>query len=491
MLGNNRSCDQCYAQKKKCQRQEDLAGCTRCVNLSLDCSTVRHRRLPGRPARSKVLGPAGRVQVWRSKKNSHGFEAAQEERLAQSSPQSSATDARSSSPDHVSTASKESYSAASDDETNRLLLSLGSKWLNPEESAVLTPASREFYALHNIFMIGPTFAEPFRRALEYSRSKTPELLQDTFLAMDKYVEGARSNSTAPAEEIARVAGLLKKLQATSIVNADEALAIFILGQSLAAFDTFVVSTGSMLILRHSLFLVKPWYPQLAQVEFLDSVTILPLFWDILGCLFKREVPIIRPQIYRPLAVDRIAGLCVSLMPMLYELCEVSYEIKSQSQPRTEKLERIEAEVRSWAPNPASLKTLRFTNTEKSALQAQAAMYRSAILLLIHRLIHPLSCQDGVAVSHANDILAERDKLLADGGPNMKLQYVCFPLFLALLEIPLRPESLWQSVTRLPICPACADQFFAFHKYFWQQRWGGFTGYLFDLMDKGPSFVAVP
>lgn len=355
------------------------------------------------------------------------------------------------------------------------------------------PTDEEFYELNDIFMIGPTFTKSFRQALNYSYLKAPHILRDMFSVMIMYMANtSKPNTTAPAHaEIAGVADLLRKLQATEIANDNDALAVLVLGQSLAALDTFIVSTGSMLILRHSLYLAKPWYPQLAQVGFLDPVTVTPIFWELLECLIKREIPIIRPRIHRPHVVDRLFGLCVSLLPMLYDLCEVSHEMKVQSQPESKKLDVIEQQVLAWSPDESSLQSMPFTDSEIMLLRAQAAIYRSASLLLIHRLKYPLSHQDGIAVSYANDIMEEKDKILLYGGPDTKLQFGCFPLFLALLEIPLRPENFWKSLTRLSYCPACAEQFFAFHKYFWQRRWDGFKGSLFDLINDGPTFMAVP
>lgn len=351
------------------------------------------------------------------------------------------------------------------------------------------PTDEEFYKLIDIFMIGPSFTKSFRQALNYSYLKAPHILRDMFSVMIKYMTNtSKPNTTA---EIAGVADLLRKLQITEISNENDALAVLVLGQSVAALDTFMVSTGSMLILRHSLYLVKPWYAQLAQVEFLDPVTVTPIFWELIECLIKRDTPIIRPRIHRPHVIDRLVGFCVSLMPIFYDLCEVSHNMKVQARSETHKLDIIEQQVLAWTPDEASLHTTKFTDSEIMLLRAQATIYRSATLLLIHRLKYPLGCQDAIAVSYANDIMEEKDKILLHGGPDTKLQFGCFPLFLALLEIPLRPETLWKSLTRLSYCPACAEQFFAFHKYFWQRRWDGFKGSLFDLIDEGPTFMAVP
>ena len=355
------------------------------------------------------------------------------------------------------------------------------------------PTDEEFYQLNDIFMIGPTFTKSFRRALNYSYMTAPHILRDTFSVMIRYMTTTNKPKTpVPAHaEIAGVADLLRKSQATEITSSNDALAFLVLGQSLAALDTFLVSTGSMLILRHTLYLARPWYAELAQKEFLDSVTVTPICWEILECLLKREIPIIRPLILRPQVVDRLFGACVSLMPILYDLCQVSHDLKIRSQSQSPGLLVVEQQVLSWEPDETSISTSGFSDAEMMLLRAQATIYRSATLLLIHRIKYPLGSHDGVAVSYANDIMEEKDKILLDGGPDIKLQFGCFAFFLALLEIPLRPEALWKSLTKLSYCPACAEQFFAFHRYFWQRRWDGYKGSMFDLIESGPSFMAVP
>lgn len=485
-MPTSRSCDQCYAQKKKCQREKGLAKCIRCAHLAQDCSTARYSRPPGRPARSKLLGPAAEIQVWASQGrtlSSQGTEVLSVSPLSQSTSTDTPSVHEPLGIDHLNSPACHGVHPKLPD----ILQELGRN--QRQDTSVPEPTDEEFYELNNIFMIGPSFTKSFRQALNYSYLKAPHITRDMFSVMIRYMTNtSKPNTTA---EIAGVADLLRKLQVTEISNENDALAVLVLGQSLAALDTFMVSTGSMLILRHSLYLVKPWYSQLARVEFLDPVTVTPIFWELLECLIKRETPIVRPRIHRPQVVDRLVGLCVSLMPIFYDLCEVSHETKVPNRPETQRLDIIEQQVLSWVPNEASLHDSSFTDTEIMLLRAQATIYRSATLLLIHRLKYPLGCQDGIAVSYANDIMEEKDKILLHGGPDTKLQFGCFPLFLALLEIPLRPETLWKSLTRLSYCPACAEQFFAFHKYFWQRRWGGFKGSLFDLIEEGPTFMAVP
>ncbi|KAJ5491732.1 hypothetical protein N7539_003299 [Penicillium diatomitis] len=486
-----RTCDQCYSKKKKCQRQIDLAKCVRCTHLALSCSTVRHSRPPGRPARAKALGPAAEVQVWTSQDLSPTLESSssqtpREQTISPTLQRVSPESARRRN-DTVEPGASESQLVKLPD----ILQELGSAYFR--DNVAPEPTDEEFYQLNDIFMIGPSFTRSFRKALNYSYLTATHILKDMFSVMIRYMTTTnKPKIPVPAHgEIAQVADLLRKSQVTEVSSSNDALAFLVLGQSLAALDTFLVSAGSMLILRHTLYLAKPWYPELAQNEFLDSVTVTPICWEILECLLKREVPIIRPLIHRPQVVDRLFGACVSLMPMLYDLCEVSHNLRLRPQNESPELQTVERHVLSWKPDEASISESGFTDSEMMLLRAQASIYRSAALLLIHRIKYPLGSQDGIAVSYANDIMEEKDKILLHGGPDIKLQFGCFAFFLALLEIPLRPEALWKSLTKLSYCPACAEQFFAFHKYYWQQRWEGYKGSIFDLIESGPPFMAVP
>ncbi|KAH8704243.1 hypothetical protein BGW36DRAFT_286951 [Talaromyces proteolyticus] len=472
-MPNSRSCDQCYAHKKKCRFQDGSTSCGRCTRYSISCSMVRDQVRPGRPARPKALGPGGYVQVWRSGDGLHNKK--KKTRVQQK------LDPVPSSPSFTDALAMREAVIAKSTTTE-----LG------EHKSPRPPKIADFYAINDIFMIGPTFAPKFYHALEYTYGMAPDLLRDMFSAMETYLDCARRDPAAARQmDITEVTNSLRKLRATEITNENDGLAVMLLGQTLAAFDSFFASAGSMLILRHSLYLVKPWYSQLAQADFLDSVTITPLFWDIVWCLINREVPIIRPHIIRPQVADRIAGLCTSLIPVLYDLCTVSNQMASKPyQAGTNDLEDIERRVRAWQPDEDSLKSVEFTEIEILSMRAQASMYRSAALLLIHRLVHPISSQDGIAVSYANDIFEQRDDFFALCKPDTKLQYTSFPIFLALLEIPLRSRSIWKTMTRFPIRPANNDQIISLLKYVWEQRWNGFKGSLFELLGKGGQFISV-
>ncbi|KAL4869203.1 hypothetical protein BDV12DRAFT_168467 [Aspergillus spectabilis] len=126
------------------------------------------------------------------------------------------------------------------------------------------------------------------------------------------------------------------------------------------------------------------------------------------------------------------------------------------------------------------------------MHTQATMYRTASLLFIHRLRHlPMKPEDTNATSLASEIIDARRQFFADAGSSAKLQNAAFPLFLALLEIPIPTEGLWESSTWLRTRPVCVDRLFGFVRYSWDQRRLGFGESLFELVEDGPEFVPLP
>ncbi|KAL2786084.1 hypothetical protein BJX66DRAFT_313490 [Aspergillus keveii] len=219
-----------------------------------------------------------------------------------------------------------------------------------------------------------------------------------------------------------------------------------------------------------------------RTQILQPIAIAPIFWDTVWCLLHREVPVIEPVFLQIDVVDRIAGICTSLLPILYDLCVASNALLNGPDRGTSTLDEIEHRVRAWAPaNPNSSQ---YTPLEILSMQTQATMYRTATLLLIHRLRHPISSNpDDTATALATSILETRTSFFKFAGPDAKLQNACFPLLVALLETDTSTEGLWESSTYLRNRPVCADRLFRFVEYVRGMRQRGFTGSLFELVRK--------
>ncbi|PKY03721.1 putative Zn(II)2Cys6 transcription factor [Aspergillus campestris IBT 28561] len=427
------ACDECFRRKRKCHPAPNTMQCIRCQTSSLSCTRTRR---PGRIGRPPNTGTPREVHSAELVQSNHSREIQQQLSL----------------PDL-------------DDST--------------------------FYEALDIWMFGSSFARDFHRAIHYCHQNSPWLLHEMFITMDTFLEWARfSRTTSERVDIKGGARSLQKLRTVEVTSAQDALAVLMLGQALAAFDLFVTFAGSIFILRYALSLVRPWYPSFARVQFLDPVTISPIFWDIVDCLAHREVPVIRPQLRDAPVVDRLAGLCASLLPTLYDLCVVGHEMRTDPD-RVSRLDNIEAQIRQWTPDYRALETSGCSQIEIALMRTQAVMYKLASLLLIHRLRYPLTSHDDTAASLANEILAERTAFFSRQGSDATLQNVGLPLILALLEVPLSIDDMWESSTRLRVRPICVDRLISFHRYFWEQRLSGFNGSVFELVDRGPTFVVLP
>ncbi|OGM48816.1 hypothetical protein ABOM_003058 [Aspergillus bombycis] len=439
-----KACDQCYNRKKRCLIHPASSICVRCEKSSLACTVSRQQLRGGRPPKRGLPGVAKEsLAVW-------------DYALSEGSPQEEA----------------------------REELQLVIKSSSAKEPGERSPGSTEsgfpqhlevvdFYLLHDVYMFGFTFAEDFQRALEYCHRHSPDLLDEIFTAITSVLSWARF-------------GLLTADQ----VDTHDALAVLMLGQALAAFDSLVTSTGAISILRCSLSLVHPWYPDIAGNRFLETIAIAPILWDTVWCLLHRQVPVIRPLFNRAGIIDRVAGLCTSLLPILYDLCVVSKRLTNESAQETT-LEEVEHQIQSWSPDNTGLCLDAYSDLEILSMRTQAMMYRTAGLLLIHRLRHSLTVEDAAATALASDILEARSRFFADAGTSAKLQNTSFPLFLALLEIPISLEGFWESSTWLRTRPACVDRLFVLNRYYWAQRHSGFNGSLFELIESGPEFVPIP
>ncbi|KAE8375686.1 hypothetical protein BDV26DRAFT_294801 [Aspergillus bertholletiae] len=436
--------------------------CVRCEKSSVTCTVSRQQLRAGRPPKQGLPGVAkGSLAVW----DYVVIEGSPEEGLGEPQIVTDST-------------SVEDTSQRSPSDSTHLGYPLHLEVEN-------------FYLLNDIYMFGSTFAKDFQQALEYCHRHSPDLLDEIFSALGSCLSWARFGLlTADQVDVRSGAVSVGKLRNAIIAHSHDALAVLMLGQALAAFDALVTSTAAISILRCSLSLALPWYPDIARNRLLEPITIAPIFWDTIWCLLHREVPVIRPLFHRAGIIDRVAGLCTSLLPILYDLCVASQQLAEGSvQERI--LENIEYQIRTWSPEDSSLCLEAYSELEILSMRTQATMYRTAGLLLIHRLRHPLTSEDMTAAALANDILEARNRFFVDAGTDAKLQNASFPLFLALLEIPISPEGLWQSSTRLRTRPTFVDRLFAFNSYYWDQRRSGFNGLLFELIDHGPEFIPGP
>ncbi|RDW85969.1 hypothetical protein BP5796_04294 [Coleophoma crateriformis] len=125
------------------------------------------------------------------------------------------------------------------------------------------------------------------------------------------------------------------------------------------------------------------------------------------------------------------------------------------------------------------------------MQAQASMYRTAALLICHRMLHPIGTFDDAALQYAKSIMNDFSNFSALVPPGTKLQNVTFPILIAALEIPNVPKETWENIALSAAAPTCVAKMLAFIEYVWVERGLGFTDFILNLVDTGPDFDAIP
>lgn len=484
---NRRSCDRCYKLKEKCSFDFDSEKCDRCDRTKSKCTTLRSRPRQGRRPKCKQLGLNSSVQVWEVQPLPSGLDDTVEEA------------------EWPLSSEEQPLSLSSGLELLKLSLKSGSLTLDSYKAKLgdvqeLRETSpyliAKFYSKYHLFMVGPSFAPAFRQAVQQTYYSSPLLLEGIYMAMFTAIDWrGKPWDEAEHPDFAQGAVSLQQLRTAQIMGCTDALAIVALGQTLAAFDLLTKCVNSSLILRYSLSSIQPWYQELSKRSSLELFTVASIFWDTSWCLLRREHPVIKfcPPC-RPV-VDRLAGLCTTLLPILYDLCIVSHKMKhktySQRQSGIAAIGRIRQRILTWTTDEPENLTEMFLQEEVLSMKTQALMYQNAGLLIAHRLVNQIGTQDDVALLHAENIVLEFLSYQELAGKDVQLQQVGFPIFIAALELPDLPNEIWNSIPVLSAAPTALAKLQASLDYVWKERWQGYSGYMLDLVDQGPEFVVIP
>ncbi|KAI0145126.1 hypothetical protein GGR57DRAFT_507290 [Xylariaceae sp. FL1272] len=474
MLKKQRACDRCHKQKERCVLLIGASSCELCRETESPCTFLRERRRRGRWPTAQKLGPTASVGVW-----------------------DIATASKRSGPD-VSEDEKSTAAStvAEQSQTSQLRLVFPQSTL-PSPFDTDPDILDKFAARYTCFMIGPTFAPQFRSTLQLAYACSPGLLQDILTIFWTGIqEDTYKTSPTHQSNVEKGTAALRILRVARAARLQDAFAIMALTQSLAAFELLTHVTGSPLILQFSLSVVKPWYPELAMHAPFDPVIIGLILWDTVNCLIKRQLPIIkfRPRTCQP--IDHVAGLCMTLMPLLYDLCVAGCVSDRESQCNNSETDldavsQIQQSILAWTPQLPPDAITSYSAQELIAMKTQASMYKMGALLAAHRLLFPVGSQDKIAASYASSILLELSTYLSLFGSHATLPFVAFPIFMGALEVPDVPSNIWRKVNLLAMAPECAAGLSATINRVWGARHAGCTGCLFDLIASDPDIVIVP
>lgn len=319
----------------------------------------------------------------------------------------------------------------------------------------------QFTAIHMPFMMGNSFTRDFRRAAYAALRLSAPIMTEGYLAFLGVMTGYQNSLVLRRGEpdLYKASKGLQRLQNVHIRHEYDAACVLFLGQAMYVFNvlTAATSTTAHSIMRSSLITTKQWYPRLIRLPVMDTVIITPILVDTVECLVRREVPIVRLVISDRVVVDRYVGLCSTLLPHLYDLCERSNALKKAGFDKTssphpgvqDSFADIEKAIREWKPEIPPRLFTEYGKYELLVMVTQAKVYCLAALLIIHRLRYPFGIEDGPATDLANSIISELLYFAQSAAKDAAALPVVFPLLVAMLEIEGPGRKSWKNYRPIP------------------------------------------
>lgn len=482
-----KACDQCHWSKEKCSftGENRHHGCSRCRRLKFACTTSRATRRVGRRPTAKFF-PHGKMQVWSVRPHT---------------PERDDDDDDDDHPSHE----RSPHSA----EPERLLAAPSTLQTTSDALRAIEDV-QQFYAIHMPFMLGANFAPNVRIAAYSVLSLTAPTLTEGYLAFLSLMTGYQASPVLQRDkpDMRKAARGLQNLRSVRIRHEYDAACTLFLGQAMFVFNilTGANSSTARSIARSSIISTRAWYPRLVRIPAMDTVVITPVLLDTVECLARREVPVIRLDIPDRVIVDRYAGLCLTLLPLLYDLCQRSWTWKktmvdADSKARGEVVVDddddddwfvdIELAIREWKPAMPPFLFTQYGRHEILIMFTQAKVYRLVALLIIHRLRYPFGVEDEAAIQLANGIFRELAFFARSAEMDSTALPVVFPLIVAMLEVEGPGEEILDSLSSFTIHSICAAKLQGFVKQVRAFRKSGFRGSWFDLVEEHLDAAMVP
>lgn len=363
--------------------------------------------------------------------------------------------------------------------------------------------TEQFLVIHLPFVAGPSFIPALRTAAYSVLHLSAPMLTQGYLAFLRVMTGYQSSLVMPRQEldISQASVAVQALRDFTVLQACDAPCALLFGQAMFVFNilTADISRTAHSVVRGSLISAKQWYPMLIQYPIMDTVTICPVLIDIVECLARREVPVIRPPLPDRIIVDRYAGVCSTLLPHLYDLCERSQALKTAGLDATfrytpfssEYFADIDLAIREWKPATPPHFLDEYDKREIMMMMTQAKTYRLAGLLVIHRLRYPFGVEDETAEQYANSIFSEIQSFAEAAPKGSTALPVVFPLVLAMFEVDGPGQDILNSLSTYTVQYICASKLLPFVKRVRESRKCGFDGTWFDLAETHLDVAMVP
>ncbi|TLS21050.1 uncharacterized protein PpBr36_10723 [Pyricularia pennisetigena] len=336
---------------------------------------------------------------------------------------------------------------------------------------------------------------------------------------------------------ATAASILRRTPAQAcIVGEAEALVAIYLGIGVVTFDLMDAGRSAHSVARFTIGVVRRaarLHLQRRRRPFSPRVDrdLVPLaYLDTCNCLVRRMVPAARLEVGGPPAVDRYIGVCGSLLPVLYDICELSRDLcalqfaKSaagkgdlgsggqlgrmvQQCALQQRRERLERALEDWKPAlPGNFATV-YTSAEQAVMHGQARIHKLTATLLLHRLAATFD-QDGGCGGRGARLAAEllrcMSELYAAAGRDPKEERagvgtfdyrLSLSLLVAAAELTVEADRRHCLEDMFPLVvsrlyPEVGSMLREFVRYVWASRDDGLAGCWLDLagLEDAPAFV---
>lgn len=266
------------------------------------------------------------------------------------------------------------------------------------------------------------------------------------------------------------------------------------GLAIMTFAMTALGTGATTVRRHILKHVASQTVLPPEIQYSDSLIPMLVFetWE---CLLKRSVPLIKLEIMEDTPpVDRLFGLGTPLLPLFYEICQLSQTMAIMSDDERAEMHPAVSDLKycleRWQPRPPPSFIQDFTTVEVVHLLCQVELHRKAALLFLHRLQYPFGEEDESANRQAREIMSEIDRAQLVTGA--RVYCIAFPFFLAGVNAQnadLRATILAQVGQHMdPTCPLISKQCEAFLVALWQIRDASTGFFWLDLLKHLPEIT---
>jgi hypothetical protein len=312
-----------------------------------------------------------------------------------------------------------------------------------------------------IFVLGPSFC-----------TKTREHIVLQFFSGRGFRDGILASSISWATEedeqldpvqiqpsFRYASSALEALGSTVAINQKSLTDCLALGASILTFairlrvhDIFNICIQILTLIHPAYITMDPDMPD--QLLFLSCI----LMWEISGCLFSGTTPTLRYQPPKEPQVDRCIGLCLTLLPLMYDICAANQSLlqaeESNIQSTLITLDALEREVQRWQPTISEGFAAQFQQTEIIHMLCQAQVMRLTALLIIYRLRHPFGLNNEPAQVLSVAILTQLEMTALVTKKHVKC--VDLALLVACLELQGGKRQEW--LAKLTVYAGYSTQF---------------------------------